>query len=144
MKNRKLQHEFVIGAILLVLVLAGCGGGGAAPQVAVSPSSYDFGRVGPEPVTTVLDIRNEGDGPLQIESVTTSCGCTTAQVGRQTVAPGEVADLTVTFDPQAHAGVVGRFVRFVYLRTNDPARPEVEIQINAEVIENPTVEEVLQ
>jgi hypothetical protein len=62
----------------------------------------------------------------------------------QTIAPGELASLTVTFDPQAHTGAVGQFVHFVYLRTNNPATPEVEVQISAEVVENPISEEALQ
>ena len=135
---------FVTGVILLVLTLAGCGGSGAVPQVAMSLDSYDFGQIGPDPVTTVFTVHNEGDGPLQIESVSTSCGCTTAQMSAQTIAPGESASLTVTFDPQTHAGAFGQFMRFVYLRTNDPATPEVEIQISAEIVENPISEEASQ
>jgi hypothetical protein len=145
MKPKRLDGLFATaGGFLLVLALAGCGGTGAAPQVAVSPTGYDFGPIGPEPVTTVFTVRNEGDGPLQIESVSTSCGCTTAQIEAQTIAPGTSAALTVTFDPQAHAGSVGQFVRYVYLRTDDPARPEVELEIRADVIENPASKEVSQ
>jgi hypothetical protein len=134
----------VAGAILLTLASAACSGAYATPEIAVAPDSHDFGQVGPEPVTTVFTIRNEGDGPLQIESVSTSCGCTTAEVSAQTIPPDKSASLAVTFDPQAHAGAVGQFVRFVYLRTNDPSTPEVEVQISAEVVENPISEEALQ
>lgn len=144
MKLRTLHGVFALaGVVLLILTLAGCGGAGAgaAPQVAVSPAHFDFGPIGSEPVTTVFTIRNEGQGPLHVESVSTSCGCTTAQMEADTLAPGASAQLSVTFDPQAHAGAVGQFVRYVYLRTDDPARPEVEIEIRAEVIENPVVEE---
>lgn len=125
---------------LLILAIAGCSGG--TPQAAVSPADYDFGRIGPDnPVTTTFVVNNPGNGPLQIESVATSCGCTTAQISSQTIAPGASADLTVTFDPQAHAGATGQFLRYVYLRTNDPATPEVEVEIKVEVVENPVVRE---
>ncbi len=127
--------------VLPALILAGCSWGEGTPQVTVSPVDYDFGQIGPEPVTTTFAVSNQGNGQLQIESVTTSCGCTTAEISRQTIGPGESANLTVNFDPQAHAGAVGQFLRSVYLRTNDPANPEVEVQIRAEVIENPVAEE---
>ena len=143
-KSRKLHQILVIGAMLLALTLAGCSGGGSAPRVVVAPSSYDFGQIGANPVTTVFTVRNEGDGPLQVESVSTSCGCTTAQMSVQTIAVGGSASLTVTFDPQVHAGAAGQFVRFVYLRTNDPATPKVEVRISAKVLENPISEEALQ
>jgi hypothetical protein len=112
--------------------------------VAVAPAIHDFGQVGPDPVTTVFTVRNEGGGSLQVESISTSCGCTTAQISAQTIRASELAKLAVTFDPQAHDGAVGQFVRFVYLRTNDPATPEVQVQISAEVVDNTLSEEVLQ
>jgi hypothetical protein len=143
-RSRKSHQVLVIGAILLALTLAGCIGGRSTPRVEVAPASYDFGQVGPNPVTTVFTVRNEGNGPLQVESVSTSCGCTTAEMSAQAIAPGELANLTVTFDPQAHAGAVGQFVRFVYLRTNDPTTPEVEVQISANVVGKPISEEALQ
>lgn len=137
-----LPQTFSLSVLLLALTLAGCGGLTGAPQAAVSPADYDFGQIGPDnPVTTTFVVNNPGNGPLQIESVATSCGCTTAQISSQTIAPGASADLTVTFDPQAHAGAAGQFLRYVYLRTNDPATPEVEVEIKVEVVENPVVRE---
>lgn len=142
---RKLSLIFIIIVIfLLALILAGCSWGEGTPQVTVSPVDYDFGQIGPDPVTTTFVVSNQGNGQLQIESVTTSCGCTTAEISRQTIIPGESTNLTVNFDPQTHTGAVGQFLRSVYLRTNDPAQVEVEIQIKANVVENSIVEEVSQ
>lgn len=138
--NKAVKQIFIIGLLLLALSLAGCSWGGGTPQVAVSPVDYDFGQIGPDPVTTTFTVSNQGDGPLQIESVTTSCGCTTAQISNQTITPGASASLIVTFNPQAHAGTAGQFVRYVYLRTNDPATPKVEVEIRADVIEKPIAE----
>ncbi len=142
--NRGLHRVLIIGTTLLALTLAGCSGGRAAPRVTVAPGSYDFGGIGPDPVTTVFTVRNEGAGSLQVESVSTSCGCTTAQISAQTIRAGESAKLIVTFDPQAHDGAVGQSMRFVYLRTNDPAAPEIQVQISAEVVDNTISEKALQ
>jgi hypothetical protein len=136
-------YLLIAASVLLILAIAGCRGG--TPQAVVSPAKYDFGQIGPDnPVTTTFAVSNPGSGPLQIESVATSCGCTTAQISSQTIAAGASADLTVTFDPQAHAGATGQFLRYVYLRTNDPTAPEVEVEIRADVPENPIAKEISQ
>lgn len=134
---------FAAGAVLaMMLLLSGCGWLGGNPQIAVSPATFDFGPINPnDPVTTTFAVSNQGSGALQIDSVTTSCGCTTAQISRQSIEPNSAADLSVTFDPQVHAGATGEFVRYVYLRTNDPNNPEFEVEIRAEVVENSTSEE---
>jgi hypothetical protein len=135
---------FITIVFLPALILAGCNWGGEDPQVTVSPVGFDFGNISADPVTTTFAVNNHGNRSLQIESITTSCGCTTAEISRQTIGPGESAKLTVNFDPQTHAGAVGDFLRSVYLRTNDPANPEVEVQIKANVVENSIVEQVSQ
>lgn len=144
--TRSLKLTLIIsGSLLLAIVLGGCGLIGGAPQAVVAPAHYDFGQIGPDdPVTTTFAVSNPGTAMLEIDSVTTSCGCTTAQLSNQSLAPKESADLTVTFDPQAHAGATGKFVRYVYLRTNDPDQPEVEVKIDVEVVANSVAREVTQ
>ena len=135
----------IIEALLLAILLGGCGLIGGVPQFSVSPQGYDFGRIGPdEPVTTNFTVSNSGSAPLKIDSVTTSCGCTTAQLSGQTVAPGATVDLDVTFDPQAHNGATGKFVRYVYLRTNDSDQPEVEVKLEVEVMADAAAQKELQ
>ena len=41
-------------------------------------------------------VSNEGDAPLVVETVTTSCGCTTAVLEPMTIAPGESGILRIT------------------------------------------------
>ena len=145
MKHPLKLTAILTGALLLAILLGGCGLIGGAPQFSVSPQGYDFGRIGPdEPVTTNFTVSNPGNAPLKIDSVTTSCGCTTAQLSGQTVAPGATVDLDVTFDPQAHDGATGKFVRYVYLRTNDSDQPEVEVKLEVEVVAEAAAQEVSQ
>jgi hypothetical protein len=66
--------------------------------------------------------------------VRTSCGCTTATLAATTVPAGAAVDLQVTFDPQAHPGLYGPLLRIVYLSSNDPAQPEVEIPVSVEIL----------
>lgn len=100
------------------------------PRIVVTPPEFDFGEVGPElAVSHVFTVTNAGGAPLDITGVSTSCGCTTATIEATQLQPGESTALTVTFDPQAHNGATGRFLRLVYLRSNDPQTPEAQVQL---------------
>lgn len=127
----RIQTHFLL--VLLAFVLIGCGG---SPTLAVLPATYDFGGIAADaPVTTTLQVRNTGQAELRISGITTSCGCTTATVDKMTLAPGAVTNLTITFDPQAHPGLYGPLLRMVYLQSNDPAQPEVEVPVTVEILD---------
>jgi hypothetical protein len=119
--------------VLLALVVVACGG---SPTLAVLPATYDFGEIAANaPVTTTLQVSNTGQGKLTIDSITTSCGCTTAKVDETELAPGATTNLTITIDPQAHPGLYGPLLRVVYLQSNDPAQPEVEVPVTVEILD---------
>jgi hypothetical protein len=127
----------VLSLLLLVGLLAACGG---APAIAVAPVEIDFGPIAAaNPVTTTVQVRNQGRGTLRLEGVRTSCGCTTANLSKTEIAAGDTAELQVTFDPQAHPGLYGAVLRLVYLTSNDPATPELEIPVTVEIL-NPEEE----
>ena len=86
-------------------------------------------------MTQVFDVRNTGRGVLEITGLSTSCGCTTATVSRNSLEPGDVADLTVTFDPATHNGATGEFVRQVFIESTDPESPEAVFTFRITVIE---------
>ena len=83
----------------------------------------------------MFQIRNVGRGRLEINGVSTSCGCTTAESSSHSLAPGEATDLRVTYDPLAHNGATGDFTRLVYIRSNDPDTPEASLTIQVTVVE---------
>jgi len=130
--------------VVALFVLTACSVGKAPPQVVISPTEFDFGDIGPQAVTTTFVVSNLGGRLLKVESLTTSCGCTTAEISAQTIAPGDSATLTVNFDPQVHAGATGQFLRYIFLNTNDPENPELQVQIVANVVANPASQEVTQ
>jgi hypothetical protein len=105
----------------------------ARPAVAIAPSAVDFGPVA-ERASRVVAIRNLGRAPLQILAVSTSCGCTTAAAETSRVAPGNSTRLVITFDPVGHGPEEGPARHAVYLRTDDPARPELEVEVRAIVV----------
>lgn len=127
-------------AILLMLVLAvatGCTVAAQSPgKIELSATEFDFGTIpNTEPVSHVFQVRNLGGEKLEITGVSTSCGCTTAEIGSHRLSPGEATGLKVTYDPQAHDGATGEFMRLVYVRSNDPDAPEASLTIWVTVIE---------
>jgi len=104
----------------------------SGPRITVDPPSFDFGRTLPEKaVAREFTIRNFGDQDLVIENVTTSCGCTVAESLTKTVVkPGGSQPLRVTLTTPAHPGAI---TKSVMVRSNDPARPLLEIKLKTTV-----------
>ncbi len=80
-------------------------------------------------------MRNSGQADLVIETVTTTCGCTTATLEPMTIPPGKEATLHIEFDSGAHGPeLTGRLMRQVILLSNDPETPEATVQFVANVL----------
>lgn len=95
---------------------------------------WDWGKIPAKPpISQTFPIQNTGDKSLLINSVVTSCGCTVAALSSSVIPPGQRADLKVTFDPDFHA-TEGPVTRLVWLETNDPDMPVVELRVDADVI----------
>jgi len=95
------------------------------PDITVKPSNRDLGYVGSKDVVNLnYAVVNEGDQDLVVDSVVTSCGCTTAELSNSIIPPGHRADLKVHFDVGFHKMERGeQVVRIVWLKTNDPDTP---------------------
>lgn len=118
--------------VVAAAALTACGGG-SPPRIVVEPTSQDLGEVPQKPLELTYTVRNEGGNPLRIEKVSTSCGCTTATVERDTIPPGESTELRVMFDPVEY-NLYGKLLRIIYLRSNDPNNPEVEAEFRVTVV----------
>lgn len=105
----------------------------APARLVVEPAAFDFGPVSAKVETTFV-LRNAGEEPLEILGISTSCGCTRAWVDQTALLPGARTALYVSFDPNAHEGIAGPVVRQVYVRTTDPERPEVTVELRATVV----------
>jgi hypothetical protein len=122
-------------ALLLLGLLSACGPAPAG-KIHLATTEAEFGTIpNTDPVTRVFEVRNTGDGVLDITGLSTSCGCTTATVSRESLEPGEVADLTVTFDPATHNGAIGEFMRQVFVQSTDPENPEAVFTFRITVVE---------
>jgi hypothetical protein len=134
------KSVWIVVMLIGLLILAVAAGYAALPQspgrIELSATEFDLGTVpNTALVSQVFQVRNVGRGPLEITGVSTSCGCTSAEIGDRRLSPGETTDLRVTYDPLEHDGATGRFMRLVYVRSNDPDTPEANLTIRVTVIE---------
>lgn len=134
--GRRLRGRAILGIVAAALL---AGGGWTAwtatarPHIVITPSAVDFGPIA-ERRTMQVEVRNAGRAPLRVLAVTSSCGCTVPAIGATTVAPRTTTQLAITFDPVAHGPQAGPARHSVYIRTNDPRTPEVEIEVSAVVL----------
>lgn len=106
------------------------------PEVEITPKSFDFGEIKyGEIAEYTFKIRNLGDEILEIKRVATSCACTTAEVEKEMLSPGEEVNLFVRYDTGAMSGAhaKGEQERIIYIKSNDPVNPQVEVTIKAYV-----------
>lgn len=104
------------------------------PQIEITPKSFDFGEVEyGEIAEYTFKVRNLGEKILEIKKVATSCACTSAEIAKENIAPGEEVELNVIYDTGAMSGPHGRGdqERIIYVRSNDPVNPQFEVTINA-------------
>ena len=127
---------------LLVLILVGAAAALLAacspkePDIRLDQSQIDLGQVVNGDVRSFeVALLNQGDGDLVIESVSTSCGCTSAQAVPTTLGAGERGVLQVTFDSGAHGPEEhGQVMRQVFIASNDPDQPEAEFRFTADIL----------
>ncbi len=119
--------------VALALVLVACGG---RPHIEVGETTFDFGDVvNGEIVTRDIVVRNTGSADLVIEEVSTSCGCTQAEVEPTRIPPGGEGVLHIAFDSGAHGPqLTGQLMRQVFIVSNDPEAPEVVVEFTAHVL----------
>jgi len=151
--GRKAIYAVVAVIIIVVLVASAFVLLPAAeePRIDVTPSSHDFGTVPRVLQTVSIEVRNDGEANLEITWIKTSCVCTSVVLrvgGRssepfqgpepqvswngETLLPGQKGYLDVEYDPTVFSDS-GSVTRAIYIQSNDPNRPEVQVTITAYV-----------
>src|SRR2546421_7604992 len=73
---------------------------------------------------------NKGDTAVHIKAVRPSCGCTTAALAKNDVAPGEKGEITATFNIGDRTGLQ---VKTVTVETDDPKTPQTVLTFKANI-----------
>lgn len=79
------------------------------------------------PASAVFTLTNTDTAAVVIESVRPDCGCTTVDYPRTAIAPGQKADIKVTFD----AALLGHFEKIVDICTN---RGDRRLTVSGDVV----------
>lgn len=150
MKNNNARSKIgVLLAVILVIVIAVGAyvkknvsddtdvwrGQVSGPHLVLSPLEYDFGTVRQSDgvVSAVFGLYNDGGEQVTITGTPASCSCTSAEVDKKTLAPGERGKLTVQFDPNYHYEDEGRFFRTVAVKSNVSGdAPEAKIWVQVD------------
>ena len=95
---------------------------------------WDYGSI-PLNAVVVHDfpIKNEGTDTLVITAVKPTCGCTTAPLESDRIAPGEISNLHVQLNTKKLHGLVRKFIN---IECSDPINPYMRISFKA-VINDP-------
>ena len=108
---------------------------GNLPKIEVTPAYFDFGEINyGEVVNYSFKVKNLGNEILEIKRVATSCSCASAKIAKEKIGPGEEIELLVSYDSGAmgpHGK--GEQERIIYIKSNDPINPHVEVTIYATV-----------
>ena len=124
------RYGLLVVTILALLGVVACRT--APPAVSIEPAVQDLGERPQQLVELTYTVRNTGGSTLAISKITTSCECTKATMDRTGIPAGESAQLRVTLDP-VEDNLYGNILRVVYLRTNDPERPEIEAEFRVTI-----------
>lgn len=101
----------------------------SAYSVLWEKESYDFGEIAQaKPVSTDFTFTNNGDEPIIISDVVTSCGCTASDYSKAPILPHKSGSIKVTYN----AAAIGAFSKSITVNFNDAASKKV-LQIKGTV-----------
>lgn len=105
---------------------------GERPRLELVESSFDFGTMHQnESNTHTFVLKNNGFGDLEIVTGQPSCKCTVSKVSQETVPPGEISEITLTWKTGSSKG---KYAKWLPITTNDPAQPRARLEIRGLVI----------
>ena len=85
-------------------------------KIVFAETEYDFGDIYQgDVVQHIFEFTNEGDQPLIINNVLTTCGCTAPVWPRDPIGPGEAGKIQIKFNS---TGKMGRQNKVITIRSN--------------------------
>ncbi len=103
----------------------------AEPRKVCDQPTFDFGsRDASEVVSHTFELKNTGTSDLIITAVRPACGCTTAQLDKSVIPPGESSKLGAQL---SLAGRSGEIQKPILIESNDPANPALQLSIQGKV-----------
>jgi hypothetical protein len=120
-----LPTKALVGALLLGLSSM------AQAQLAWEKTELELNpAAGAESVDATFKYENKGTKPINIKAVRTSCGCTTAALKKNDVAPGEKGEIVATLKTGDRVGLQQKTVT---VETDDPQQPSTVLTLKANI-----------
>jgi len=93
---------------------------------------YSWGKVkeADSPLKASIKIKNVGTDSLFVTKVKPGCGCTTAPLDKERLAPGEEATMSVELKVSGNPGPISKSIT---ISSNDPTSPEKYMFLEAEL-----------
>jgi mono/diheme cytochrome c family protein len=105
----------------------------SAPKIVFDAETFDFGKVEDGiQIEHKFKVTNSGGSLLKIYNVDASCGCTTPEMHKRQLQPGESATLDVIVDTTMKQFSV---TKTIHVDSNDPVRPIVNIEVKMDVLD---------
>ena len=129
-----MRKSYLTVILLISLLLVACRSD--QPSISLETKQLNFGDVvNGEIVYRDVAVHNNGESPLVVETVTTSCGCTQASLEPMTIPPGDGGVLHINFDSGAHGqNLTGKLTRQIFINSNDPQQPEALVEFTANIL----------
>lgn len=101
------------------------------PKLVCDDPTYDFGSVQDSVnVEHTFVLKNEGGRALSISRVRPACGCTTAALTSNTIAPGQSVELAASLSTKGRRGPQQKAI---YVESDDPATPQLTLQLKGTI-----------
>lgn len=96
-----------------------------AETISFNENEFDFSKIPQgKPVTHVFLFKNISNKPIALENVQASCGCTTPEWSKDSVAPGQTSQITVGYN----AANEGSFTKFITVTYNGAQSKQINIK----------------
>lgn len=103
----------------------------SSPKISFDKQQVVLGKVQAESKALAkFKVTNQGKAALNITDVQSSCICTSFKVSKSSIAPGETADLEITFTGKN----LGSVDEKVYVMSNDLATPYAKVILKVDVV----------
>lgn len=118
--------------VLVLFTLLNCSIFGQA-RIHFSTKTVDYGLIelNSNPYRQIM-VTNKGDQPLYIFSCESGCGCAATKCPKAPILPQQSDTLTIRYN----TGLLGKFGKKIFITSNDPETPKVEIILRGEVKNN--------
>jgi hypothetical protein len=102
-------------------------------KIVIEKSSFKVGKleIGQKGIAKIM-VTNKGLSPLEIDNVTSPCNCTTFNLNKGSIAPGETGILEVSIAPKTK----GAFKEELSISSSDVNTPNFRVYLEGEALES--------